>query len=213
MTDQENLSSPSDSSGDAVPLPRPTSLGAGEPPTSPNPPGNSGGRKKLIWRLGLGLLVTGIFYAAAWPVLPKIKAEFVDNPMGKGFALGTIKRSKLAAWLAPNASAGDLCTLVKEWAVAQKETATCAASVTFTRGFMEKGKDRTDYLWGEMRGVKHGATTETLCFFSTNRGASWEVGTGLAMWGLFPIQTSSDSCIGFRKSKHALDKKSGYEEH
>ena len=98
--------------------------------------------------------------------------------------------------------------MVKAWGEAMKVDVTCSNEVDFTEGMVKNLEDgevteTSEHLWSEMRNVRHGSETETFCFVSSDNGQSWEFGTGLAIFGLVPIQTVSGSCSGFRGLKYA----------
>ena len=164
---------------------------------------SEGGRKKAGLYVVAAILVV-LLYILLWPLSASIEAEHIDNPMGENFTVAGVERSNVAVWSSPQLSQETMCGVIQAWATAHKTAAKCTDKVFHTAGHVNQDDEESQYLWSEMRGVTHGEENEreSFCFVSRDGGHTWKLGTGLAIFGLIPIQTASDDCTGFRKFKY-----------
>ena len=173
----------------------------------------SGSPLKIVLVAVGGLFLLGVGYVVAWPIVPSIEASKIDNPMGEDFAMAFAHRSLLAKTVSSVPSASALCDAANAASTAMGEAGECNGDATFTRGSIkEDGEEAKEYLWAEIRNVKHGDETETACFYSTNEGRDWSLGSGLSLFGMFPIQYASGSCRVLRAGRYAVDDDVTYRE-
>lgn len=174
-----------------------------ETTTEPDSPPKSG--KGGVGKAIGGLVVLGLLYLVAWPIVPAVSAEYIENPMGENFAVASVEQSLVGMLMRPALSRDEMCDTVQAWAAAMKTTAECTDEVEYSRGTItEDGEEPSEFLWSEMADVSHDDETESFCFVSRDGGRHWELGSGLAIMGIFPIQTASGNCKDLRGAKYDL---------
>jgi len=151
------------------------------------------------------LVVLGLIYLAAWPFTPVVAAEYIENPMGENFTVAHVEQSLLKGLMSPRLSEEVMCATVQAWAKEMKTTLECKFAGPHTRGkIIEDDDEPSEYLWSEILVVNPSGQLEAYCFVSDDGGRVWELGSGLAFMGIFPIQTATQTCVDLRAGKYEM---------
>ena len=168
------------------------------------------GSNKKLKKLGYGGVALVIAYLLAWPVFPSINATPIDyeTKMFKSWVYAEAVQSNLLKWFSPYLSSTTMCEVVEAWAEAapsplNRAGVTCTDEVLRSHGSIQ---DR-QFLWSEMRGVKHRGKTQTFCFSSEDGGRTWALHMSIWFMNVVPEQTTAKSCTARRAL--AFKKKAG----